>query len=326
MEFKDYYAALGVEQTATPEQIQHSYRRLARKYHPDVSKEPDAEARFKDVAEAYQALKDPEKRAAYDEIARRYRHGQSFDPPPGWNSGFEFRGRGDGEGFGGTGGDFDADRFSEFFASLFGRPMHGTRARGGAHAGAPAGGGDRHARIEIDLEDAYQGAQRTIALQVPVIGPQGQASLQERQLDIRIPRGIHEGQHLRLAGQGDPGTGGQPAGDLYLEIVLRPHRTFRVVGRDLYLDLPIAPWEAALGANVTAPTPEGSVELTIPPGSAPGRKLRLKGRGLPGTPPGDLYACLQIALPPADSPAGKNAYVAMQAAFAQFDPRSALET
>jgi curved DNA-binding protein len=329
MEFKDYYAALGLTQSATPEEIKHSYRKLARKFHPDVSKEPDAEARFKDVAEAYKALKDPEKRAAYDEVARRYRHGQSFEPPPGWNSGFEFRGRG-GAQDGSHGGDgaqteAEADRVSEFFASLFGRPQRGGHANGGPFGARHAAGRDRHAKITIDLEDAYQGAQRTISLQVPHVDPQGQVSLQERQLDIRIPQGVREGQHLRLAGQGDPGTGELGAGDLYLEIVLRPHKIFRVDGRDVYLDLPVSPWEAALGATVTAPTPQGPVELTVPPDSASGRKLRLKGRGLPGTPPGDLYARLQLALPPGDSPSSRQAYAAMQHAFPKFAPRSGWE-
>jgi curved DNA-binding protein len=313
MEFKDYYAALGVERAATQDEIKRAYRKLARKYHPDVSKEADAEARFKEVAEAYEALNDPEKRAAYDDVGRRYRDGQDFKPPPGWDSGFEFSGR--------DFGPAEGTDFSDFFEALFGRHASGARARGTTHAA----GGDHHAKILIDLRDAYRGARRTISLRVPVLEAQGHVTLQERQLDVNIPKGVHEGQHLRLAGQGGPGHGGAQAGDLYLEISFRPHPHFRVDSRDVYLDLPIAPWEAALGTVVTAPTPDGGVQLTIPPGSSSGRKLRLKGKGLPGKTPGDLYAVLNITAPPAESPAAKDAYAALARAFPGFNPRSALE-
>ena len=310
MEFKDYYASLGVERSATQDEIKRAYRKLARKYHPDVSKEPDSEARFKEVAEAYEALNDAEKRAAYDDIGRRYERGQEFNPPPGWDSGFEFSGR-----------DFGPDEradHSDFFEALFGRHARGR-------SGAAQGGGDHHAKVVVDLEDAYRGARRTITLRMPVVDAQGQIGLQERQLDVSIPKGVREGQHLRLAGQGGPAHGGAPAGDLYLEIAFRAHPHFRVDGRDVYLDLSVAPWEAALGATVTAPTPDGSVQLTIPPGSASGRKLRLKGKGLPSDPPGDMYAVLGIAVPPADTPAAKDAYAALARTFPHFNPRSALE-
>jgi len=314
MEFKDYYATLGVERSAKPEDIKRAYRKLARKYHPDVSKEPDAEARFKDVSEAYEALSDAEKRAAYDEVGQRHQRGQEFKPPPGWDSGFEFSGRESdfGEGF----------EHSDFFETLFGRASRGGRA-GRAPMHAP--GGDHHAKIAIDLEDAYRGARRSISLRVPVIDAQGGATMHERQLDVNIPKGIREGQHLRLAGQGGPGHGEGPAGDLYIEITFKPHRFYRVDGRDVYLDLPVAPWEAALGATVTAPTPDGSVQLTLPPGSRAGRKLRLRGKGLPSDPPGDLYAVLNIALPPADTAGNQDAYRAMAQAFSGFDPRASME-
>ena len=315
MEFKDYYAALGVEQTATQDEIKRAYRKLARKYHPDVSKEPDAEARFKEVAEAYEALNDPEKRAAYDDVGRRYRHGQEFTPPPGWDSGFEFSGRDSGPG--------EAMDFSDFFETLFGHRVRGAGA--GARGTMHATGADHHAKVLIDLEDAYRGARRTISLRMPVVDAQGRVTLQERQLDVNIPKGVREGQHLRLAGQGGPGHAGGPAGDLYLEIGFRPHAHFRVDGHDVYLDLPIAPWEAALGAAVTAPTPDGGVQLTIPPGSSSGRKLRLKGKGLPGNPPGDMYVVLSITAPPAQTPTAKEAYAALARAFPDFNPRSALE-
>lgn len=313
MEFKDYYATLGVERTASQDEVKRSYRKLARKYHPDVSKEPDAEARFKEVAEAYEALGDPEKRAAYDDVGRRYRRGQEFQPPPDWNSGFEFSGRDAGPG--------DGEDFSDFFESLFGRHGRGKGAEGPLRAP----GGDHHAKIVIELEDAYRGARRTIVLHTPVRDAQGRVTLQERQLDVNIPKGVREGQHLRLAGQGGAGLGGGPAGDLYLEIAFRPHSQFRVEGRDVYLNLPIAPWEAALGATVPVPTPEGTVELTIPPGSLPGRRLRLKGKGLPGATTGDLYAVLDVKLPPADTAQAKGAYAALARAFPDYNPRSALE-
>jgi curved DNA-binding protein len=309
MEFKDYYATLGVDKSAAPDEIKRAYRKLARKYHPDVSKEADAEARFKDVSEAYEALSDPEKRAAYDEVGQRHQRGQEFRPPPGWDSGFEFSGRDAGT------EDFD---HSDFFEALFGRAMRGARA-------PHATGGDHHAKVAIDLLDSFRGARRSITLRVPVMDSQGRASMQERQLDVSIPKGIREGQHLRLAGQGQPGFGEGPAGDLYLEIVFRPHPYFRVDGKDVYLELPITPWEAALGASVEAPTPDGSVQLTIPPGSRNGRKLRLKGKGIPADPPGDLYAVLVLAAPPADTPAAKEAYRALAQAFPDFDPRSSLE-
>ena len=311
MQFKDYYTALGVNRDATPDEVKRAYRKLARKYHPDVSKEPDAEARFKEVAEAYEVLKDPERRAAYDEVGQRWSDRRAEQPPPGWDSGFEF---GDRE-FGAAGGEF-----SEFFDALFGRR---TRARHGAGAGLHARGEDHHAKVLIDIEDSYAGATRTVGLQVPTLQPDGRVSLHERQLEVRIPKGIRAGQHLRLPSQGGAGLGNGPAGDLYLEVEFRPHRLYRVDGRDVLFDLPLAPWEVALGAGVTVPTPDGLVELRVPARSKPGAKLRLKGRGLPGQPPGDLYAVLSIALPPADSATHEEADRALAAACAGFDPRAA---
>jgi len=310
MEFKDYYATLGLERSATQDEVKRAYRKLARKYHPDVSKEPQAEARFKEVAEAYEALHDPEKRAAYDDIGRGPAGGQDFAPPPGWASGFEFSGKDGGIGAG-------MDR-SDFFETLFGRQAGGAR---GPRAATHAPGGDHHAKVQIALEDAFIGATRTVTLRMPVADAQGRVAMQERKVEVAIPKGVRAGQHLRLAGQGGPGQGEGPSGDLYLEIVFKPHATFRADGRDVYFDLPLAPWEAALGATVSAPTPTGTVELTIPPGSAAGRKLRLKGRGLPGDPPGDLYAVLTIALPAADTDAAKQAYAELASGFRQFNPR-----
>jgi curved DNA-binding protein len=318
MEFKDYYAKLGLAKDASADDIKRAYRKLARKYHPDVSKEPDAEAKFKDVAEAYEALKDPQRRAAYDAVGQQYGgqqrgDGREFRPPPGWNSGYEFSGD--------AGPGADAEH-SDFFEALFGRAAAGMRAE---RASMHAAGDDHHARVQVDLLDAYRGGKRMITLQAPVRDAQGRLSLQARQLEVNIPKGVHEGQHLRLKGQGSPGHGAGPAGDLYLELHFAPHRLFRVDGRDVYVDLPVAPWEAALGASVTVPTPDGSVQLAVPAGSHAGRKLRLRGKGLPSTPPGDLYAVLSIALPPAADEAAQAAYRTFAGHFAGFDPRAAME-
>lgn len=311
MEFKDYYAIMGLERGASADEIKRAYRKLARKYHPDVSKEPDAEARFKDLGEAYEVLKDPEKRAAYDQLGQAWRPGQEFRPPPGWDAGFEF-----------SGDRFEQGGFSDFFEELFGRRRAGPSARPRGGERFRARGQDHHARVLIDLEDAIHGAVRRITLQVPQLTPDGHVSLQERELDLRIPPGVREGQQIRLTGQGAPGQGG--AGDLYLEVVLRPHRLYRVDGRDLYYTLPVAPWEAVLGANVAAPTPAGSVELRVPPGSRGGQKLRLRGRGLPGSPPGDLYAVLELVLPEAATETQREAWRALAASSGGFDPRKGL--
>lgn len=310
MEFKDYYAALGVKREASPDEIKRAYRKLARKFHPDVSKEPDAEARFKEVAEAYEVLKDPERRAAYDEVGQRWSGRGPDQPPPGWDTGFEFSDHGPADDLGGH---------SDFFEALFGQRARGPRRSAAQHAR----GEDHHAKVAVDLEDALHGASRTITLQMPALEPDGRVSLQRRQFELRIPKGIRAGQQLRLPGQGGAGLGQGPAGDLFLEVEFRPHRLYRVDGRDLLLDLPVAPWELALGATVTVPTPQGRVELSVPAGSKPGSKLRLKGRGLPGQPAGDLLAALTVVLPPADTAAHQEAYRAMSTAF-DFDPRKTL--
>jgi len=319
MKYKDYYETLGVPRTATQDEIKQAYRKLARKYHPDVSKLADAEARFKEINEANEVLKDPEKRTAYDQMGSNWKAGQEFQPPPNWDAGFEFRsGQGSPFGAGGTfgaGADFDP---SDFFESLFGRRGAGA---GAGRRRASAQGEDHHAKVLIDVEDAYRGAERTISLRAPVEGPDGRIEIQERTLDVHIPKGIRPGQHLRLAGQGNAGIGGGKAGDLYLEIAFNPHSRFRVDGADVYVDLPLAPWEAALGATVDVPTPDGAVQLTVPKGSAAGRKLRLKGRGLPGKNPGDFYAVLAIVVPKAETDAARAAYESLAKAFPNFQPR-----
>jgi curved DNA-binding protein len=311
MKFKDYYEILGVPRTATQDEIKHAYRKLARKYHPDLSKLPDAEVRFKELGEANEVLKDPEKRAAYDRMGSNYKNGQDFAPPPDWNEGFEFSGSGEPDGM----------PNSDFFEALFGRQARRGQPRARS---VHAQGQDHHAKVAIDLRDAYRGATRSISLSMPAVDGQGHVALHKRQLEVNIPKGIVAGQHLRLQAQGGPGLGNGPAGDLYLEVTFTPDPVFRIDGRDVYLDLPLAPWEAALGAQVDAPTPEGPVTLTIPPGSAAGRKLRLKGKGIPGSsadkPAGDLYAVLTIVLPQAHTEAVKEAYLALQKAT-DFNPR-----
>jgi curved DNA-binding protein len=294
MKYKDYYETLGLERSASQEDVKRSYRKLARKYHPDVSKHTDAEDRFKELGEAYHVLKDPEKRAAYDRLGSEWRNGQDFQPPPNWDEGFEFRGAG-------NEAAEQAD-FHDLFEKMFG----GARGAHPRQRPFDVRGEDHHAKVLIDLEDSYRGAQRSISLQMPVIDEHGHVSLETRTLNVSIPKGIRAGQHLRLSGQGAAGATPGTAGDLYL---------------DVSLELPVAPWEAGLGAQVTVPTPDGSVEMTVPADCAGGRRLRLKGKGIPGNPPGDLYVILNIVLPPADSDTAKAAYDAMRQAF-NFNPRA----
>jgi curved DNA-binding protein len=315
MEFKDYYKVMGVARDATEAQIKQAYRKLARKYHPDVSKEKDAEARFKEVGEAYEVLKSPEKRAAYDQLGQGPRPGEDFRPPPDWGSGFEFSGPG--------GGD---SAYSDFFESLFGAPGRAGPGRGRSafHTGR---GEDHHAKVLLDLEATLQGGTRQLTLRVPEVDDEGRVGSKERVLNVQVPKGILAGQTIRLAGQGSRAPGGAApaagvAGDLYIEVEFQPHPWYRLDGRDLYLDLPVAPWEAALGATVKTPTPTGpAVDLKIPAGSQAGTKLRLKGRGIPASPAGDFYVALQIALPGADDDKAKAAYAAFAAAM-PFNPRA----
>jgi curved DNA-binding protein len=312
VEFRDYYQIMGIDRNATQDEIKRAYRKLARKYHPDISKEPDAEKKFKEMGEAYEVLKDPEKRAAYDQLGKNYKAGQDFTPPPGWDAGFEFSGGG----FGAA----DTSAFSDFFESLFGQGF----ARGQGRAGGfHARGQDHHAKILIDLEDAIHGSSRTITLQVPEVNQQGYVQTRTRTLNVNIPRGVKQGQQIRLAGQGEPGIGAGGHGDLYLEIEFKPHAYYHVEGRDIYLDLPLTPWEAALGATVKVPTPTGVVELKIPPGSHAGKKMRLKGRGIPGKTAGDFYVVFQIRLPAADSDKAKALYQQMRNEL-DFNPRQNL--
>jgi curved DNA-binding protein len=314
MEYKDYYKIMGVDRKATPEEIKRAYRKLARKYHPDVSKEKNAEAKFKELGEAYEVLRDPKKRAAYDQIGQNWREGQTFTPPPGWQREFDF-----GKGFAGGG---RATGFSDFFEALFGGGF-APHQEGAFYRGFQAQGEDQHVRILIDLEDAYHGGTRMIALDMPEVDAQGRIVSNRKTLNIKIPRGIQAGQRIRLAGQGMPGIQGGHNGDLYLEVEFNKHRYFQVKGKDISIELPVTPWEAALGGNVPVPTLGGKVEVKIPSGSQSGTQLRLKGRGLPGTAPGDQLVSLKIVTPPALNEAAVGLYKKM-AELMPMNPRQAM--
>ncbi len=328
MEYRDYYKILGAARTATADEIKKSYRRLARKFHPDVSKEKDAEAKFKEVQEAYEVLKDPEKRAAYDQLGSEWKSGEQFRPPPDWATGFEFRG-GPRPGTGRRGPGqrgrheevFEDEGYSDFFSSLFGGGGESPFASAGRRRAGP--GRDHHAGVDIDLEEAFGGTTRTLELKRPELKSDGTLEVRPHTVRVTIPAGVTEGQPIRLAGQGEPGPGGGRAGDLYLEVHIRPHRLFQLDGRDVTLTLPIAPWEAALGGPVTVPTLAGAVEMNIPAGAQSGQKMRLRGRGLPGQPAGDQYVQLKVVLPPANSPEAQALYEEMRRTLA-FDPRADL--
>ena len=313
MDFQDYYTIMGVERDATQDEIKRAYRKLARKYHPDVSKETDAEQRFKDVGEAYEALKDPEKRAAYDQLGANWKAGQDFNPPPDWDAGFEFKGGGYTSG--------DASSHSDFFESLFGQGGYTTNQGTPNQSSFRSRGEDHHAKVLIDIDDAYKGATRSIVLQSPELDSAGHVVNRKRTLKVKIPKGVKQGQRIRLSGQGSAGMGNGPAGDLYLEIEFNPHSIYRIEGHDVYLELPITPWEAALGASVQVPTPSGTVDLKIPADTATGKKMRLKGRGIPSKTPGDLYVMPVVTAPPADSDDAKAFYTKMEQELA-YNPRN----
>lgn len=311
MKFKDYYRIIGVPPHATADEIKTAYRTQARKHHPDVSKEPDAVRRFTDLGEANEALKDPTRRAAYDELrAGGWKEGQEIDAPPPRPQGAA----------GGASDSGEGPDYSDFFQSLFGRGRPtGRSARRAFHER----GDDIHAAFTVTLEESYRGGERQFTMQSPTIDKYGELVHGQRTISVRIPTGVIDGSKVRLRGQGHPGATPDASGDLYLEITLAPHRFFRVDGRDLTLDVPLAPWEAVLGAQVTVPTLAGTVTATIPASSQPNQKLRLKGLGLPGDPPGDQYLTLTIALPPMASDKAKALYREL-AAESTYDPRIAL--
>ena len=301
VEYKDYYQTLGVAKNASAEDIKKAYRKLVRKHHPDVSKAKDADKKTKEINEAYAVLGDAEKRAAYDALGSNVHAGQPFEPPPEWGARYDF---------GGSPDDFFADLFSHV----------GRRGRSGTGMFA-ARGEDIHAQIVIDLHDAYHGATRSVSLRVPQRDARGRMGSHERALEVHIPKGVLSGQQLRLSGQGQPGSNGGPAGDLFLEIQFHPDPHYRVEGAQVFETLAVAPWEAALGARIDVPTPSGPVQVSVPAGSQTGRKLRLKGRGIPAQPPGDLYLVLEVVLPPATSDRARELYRTMARDMA-FNPRS----
>ncbi len=313
MEYKDYYKIMGLVKTATKDEVKRAYKKLARKFHPDVSKEKNAEAKFKELGEAYEVLKDPEKRAAYDQLGEHWKNGAGNTPPPDWNAGFEF-----------SGGNFtgaNASEFSDFFESLFGRQHRPDASTRNYNDQFHAQSNDRHAKVMIDLEDAYQGTTRSLSLKMPQTDQQGHLINKTHTLNVKIPKGVKAGQRIRLAGQGSPTIGNTKQGDLYLEIEFNKHRFFQVSERDIFLDLPVTPWEAALGGTVSVPTLGGKVELKIPADSQAGKKLRLKGRGLPGSPKGDQYVILKLVIPPAKTVEDKQLYEKMAQIMA-FNPRA----
>lgn len=316
MEYKDYYKILGVERDASETEIKTAYRRLARKYHPDVSKESNAENKFKEVGEAYEVLKDSQKRQAYDQLGADWKAGQNFNPPPGWedifsNSNFSGAGFSGSTQGGFSGAEFSGAGFSDFFESLFGGGFAQSGGPGFSQSGVQSHGADQHASLPITLEESYLGANKTIRLS------------NNRNLDVKIPTGITTGKRIRLAGQGAPGMGGASNGDLYLEVQVNPHRLYKTDGRNVLLDVPISPWEAVLGAQIHVPTLNGRVEVKIPAGSQSGKKLRLKKRGLPGSPHGDQIVTLQIVVPDASSEEDKHYYQEMAERF-EFNPRQNL--
>ena len=288
MQYKDYYQILGLTRGADADEVKRAYRKLARKYHPDVSKEKNAEDKFKEVQEAYEVLRDSDKRAAYDHLGRDFRNGQQFRPPPDWSQRF---GQSGGQRFS------DINGFSDFFASLFGGGNGGGFSGGAAQPDADAG------HLDITVEEAYAGTRRRVTVS---------ENSRPRQIDVQIPAGVGEGQPLRIGG-------GRTS--LILRIRLRPHHLYEVSGKDVQIELPLAPWEAALGAKVAVPTLGGKVELTVPAGAQSGQKLRLRGRGLPGIPAGDQIVLIKLVTPAAQSATAKEAYERMKREF-DFDPRA----
>lgn len=316
MEFKDYYKIMGVDENATADDIKKAYKRLARKYHPDVSKEKDAEQRFKDVGEAYEVLKDPEKRREYDQL-RAYGGGSGqFTPPPGWNRGGGYERA-----------DFGAEGFSDFFEAMFRRGGGFSRHDfGDGGAQMRMRGEDTHVELPLFLEEAFKGTEKTVELRVPEIDERGLRTQRTRKLKIKIPPGSSEGSVLRIKGQGGSGFGGGENGDLLATVRLAPHPLYTVEGKNLTLIAPVTPWEAALGGKLTVPTLKGRTLVTLPANSQNGAKLRLSGQGLPGMPPGDLFVVLKIVVPPNVTEGARTHYEKLAKEYAGFNPRAAWES
>ncbi|WP_432737190.1 DnaJ C-terminal domain-containing protein [Maridesulfovibrio sp. FT414] len=323
VKYKDYYKLLGVSRSATKEEIAKAFKKLARQYHPDLNPDnPDAEMKFKEVNEAYEVLKDPEKRKMYDQFGSDWEHGQNFRPPPGYEN----------MNFGGFGGAGGGD-FSDFFETIFGGGGFGGASFGGANFGGggfggggfqqrPRKGEDSETSLQLTLEEAYKGGSKSITVQERATGPGGHPMVQSKTLDVNIPAGIKDGQKIRLAGQGSPGPHDGPRGDLYLKIRLAPHPHFKVEENNVILDLNLTPWEAALGTKVQLPTLDGMIEMNIPAGLGSGKKLRVKGRGLgAGAKKGDQFVRIMVQVPKSDSDEMKKMWEEM-AAKSDFNPRS----
>ncbi len=334
VKFQDYYEILGVPRTASQDDIASAYRKLARKYHPDVNKSPEAEDKFKRIGEAYEVLRDPQKRKRYDTLGENWQQGQDFSPPPGWESFFGGRSRGSRGGgrvfefrdFGDVGDAFRGTGFSDFFEMLFGGGLGGFGASGGAgpRGAGPRGaaGQDHEAEITINLEEAYNGGRRTITLEAREPRRNGRPSRSTRTLEVTIPAGTTDGTRLRLRGQGSPSAPGGRPGDLYLQIHIAPHPVFRVNGPDLEAEVPVTPAEAALGGRIEVPIVGGKAALTLPAGSPSGRRLRLRGKGLKRRDGGrgDLYAVLKIVVPQTLTPLERELYERL-ARESSFNPR-----
>lgn len=335
VEYKDYYKLLGVTKSASQDEISKAFKKLARKHHPDLNpNEPEAEKKFKEYNEAYEVLKDPEKRKLYDSLGPNWQHGQNFQRPQGFE-GSQYN-------FGGAGGQqFDAGAFSDFFETVFGGGFGagggGGRTRferggsfndfggfggAGGYSRGPSRGSDANATLELTLEEAYRGGAKAITLQEQTIGPDGSPRLGTKTLNVNIPAGVREGGKIRLSGQGNPGRSGGKAGDLYLKVKILPHALFKLEESNVILDLPLAPWEAALGAKVRVPTLDGAVEMNIPAGSTSGRKLRLAGKGLGGHGQrGDQLVRLMVQVPPSVTDEERALWEQLAAA-SDFSPRS----
>ncbi len=302
MEYRDYYQILGIDKDATQEQVKQAYRTAARKYHPDINKSADSENKFKEIGEAYEVLKDPEKRTAYNQFGANWKNGQDFEPPPNWDAGFEFSGAGN--------TSEESAGFSDFFESLFGHSQFRSSPEQNFHY--TTRGEDQHAKIELDIEDAFFGTKKTLSLSRPSINKAGHIITTPHTLHVSIPKGITEGQRIRLESQGMPGHQNNPSGDLFLEVAFRKHPFFTAIKRDIHITIPVTPWEVALGSSVTVPTLNGKVQLKIPPGSQGGSKLRLNGKGLcSNTQNGDQIVSLRIVVPEPTTKQQKELYKKM---------------
>lgn len=323
VEFKDYYEILGVSRSASKDELSKAFKRLARKYHPDLNPDnPEAEAKFKEINEAYEVLKDPEKRRLYDQLGPNWQNGQNFEPPPGFEN---FRYSSGGAGFDGAG-------FSDFFETIFGGGFGGQRGfrqdpfGGGGFGGAgfrpgPSKGQDVESTLNLTLEEAYAGGRKTVTLQERTAGPGGMPSMQTKNLEVNVPAGIKDGARIRLSGQGSPGRQGGPAGDLYLKVRIQPHQRFKLDGVNVILDLPLTPWEAALGTSVAVPTLDKAIELNVPAGISSGQKMRIRGRGLgSGAKKGDQFVRVVIKSPKGISDEERELWQKL-ADVSEFNPR-----